>query len=168
MIRERSYCLDLDESARSCWSDSEDSYGGAVVAPHRAGCCVCCARVDSGGEIDRQFGNMLGVSPSLSEHGEHVAHGLLCLCLSLSRAPVLSVPFCPPTKSVGPAGTIMPCAKAGLLCSCGGSTGVGLVVMVPASRIKADPLTACLTAYPGQSVTRQDALWHKRVRAPNT
>jgi hypothetical protein len=62
MIWERSYYLDLDKSARSCWSDSKDSDGGAVVAPHGAGCCVCCPRVDSGGERDRQFGNMLGVS----------------------------------------------------------------------------------------------------------
>jgi hypothetical protein len=38
-------------------------------------------RVDSGGEIDRQFGIMLGVSPGPSEHGETRAHGLLCLCL---------------------------------------------------------------------------------------
>jgi hypothetical protein len=40
MIRERSYCLDLDESARSCWSDSKDSDGRAAVAPYRAGCGV--------------------------------------------------------------------------------------------------------------------------------
>jgi hypothetical protein len=28
--------------------------------------------------------------------------------------------------------------------------------------------TSYLTAYSGQSATRQDALWHKRVRPPNT
>jgi len=29
-------------------------------------------------------------------------------------------------------------------------------------------LTAYLTAYPGQSVTFRDTLWHKRVRQPRT
>jgi hypothetical protein len=29
-------------------------------------------------------------------------------------------------------------------------------------------MPAYLTAYAGQSVTRQDALWHERVRGPNT
>ena len=28
--------------------------------------------------------------------------------------------------------------------------------------------TACLTAYAGHSVARQDALWHERVRPANT
>jgi hypothetical protein len=32
MLRERSYCLDLHGSARSRWSDSKDSDGGAAVA----------------------------------------------------------------------------------------------------------------------------------------
>jgi hypothetical protein len=40
MITERSYCLDLDKSAGSRWSDSEDSDGGAAVAPYRAGCRI--------------------------------------------------------------------------------------------------------------------------------
>jgi hypothetical protein len=34
--------------------------------------------------------------------------------------------------------------------------------------IPALPVAAYLTAYPWQSVTRQDALRHKRVRPPNT
>lgn len=31
-----------------------------------------------------------------------------------------------------------------------------------------EALTAYLTGYPGQSVTRQDTLWHKRVRSLRT
>jgi hypothetical protein len=43
---------------------------------------ACLANdIDSGVEIDHQFGNMLGVSPGLTEHGETCVHGLLCLCL---------------------------------------------------------------------------------------
>src|SRR6266550_4034636 len=79
MLRERSYCLDLDESARSCWCDSKDGDGGAVIAPYRTGRGVRRPGVDSGIEIDRQFGDMLGAGPGRSEHGEHIAHGLFRL-----------------------------------------------------------------------------------------
>ena len=40
MIRKRGYCFDFDESARSCWCDSEDSNGGAAVAPDGTGCGI--------------------------------------------------------------------------------------------------------------------------------
>jgi hypothetical protein len=79
MIRERSHCLDLDQSARSRWSDSKDS-DDARRSHRPSGLRHRPTLGRLRGQIDRQFGNMLGVSPGLSEHGEHIAHGLLRLC----------------------------------------------------------------------------------------
>src|ERR1700730_16469572 len=42
------------------------------------------------------------------------------------------------------------------------------IVAVCRPLVPAQGLTAYLTAYPGQPVTRQDAQWHKGVRRPNT
>lgn len=79
MIRDHRYRVDLDEGTGPCRCDSKDSNGGAAIAPYRTGCGVGRSGVDSGCEIDRQFGDMLGASPGLSEHGEYVAQGLLRL-----------------------------------------------------------------------------------------
>jgi hypothetical protein len=39
---------------------------------------------------------------------------------------------------------------------------------IPATTSRGRPVTAYLTAYPGRSVARQDALWHEGVIVPNT
>jgi hypothetical protein len=58
---------------------------------------------------------MLRAGAGRSEHGKHVAHGLLRLGFeSFEQIAPASVPFWPPTYSVGPAGRIMPWANAGL------------------------------------------------------
>lgn len=79
MLRDHGHCVDLDKSARPCRRDSKDSNGSAAIPPYRTGCGVGRHGIHSGGEIDRQFGDILGSSAGLGQHCEQVAQGLLRL-----------------------------------------------------------------------------------------